>query len=551
MTHPIKIICTLLLLVKINIYAQFEQSVIATGLDYPWEITSGPDGRIWLTERQGKRITAINPVDGNKKTLTRIDDVFYNDASFSRQDGLLGMALHPNLLKGTNEDFVYVAYTYTTDGMASGIETKIVRYTYDLAGDFLKNPFTLLDKLSANSDHNSGRLKFGPDNKLYYTIGDLGANQFNGKCKPIQSQTLPSSDDINTDNYSSYKGKVLRINLDGSIPLDNPELEGVRSHIFTYGHRNAQGIVFDNNGTLYSNEHGPKTDDEINILSSGKNYGWPHVSGYQDDKNYRYCKWASAANCESTDYDNFICPTGEGESEFSWSHPDFVAPIKTFYTVDDDYDFDNPPNGCGSSNFICWPSIAPSSIDIYQSENYAATIPNWGNSLLNVSLKSGRVFRTKLSENGKETTGDVEELWNTQNRYRDIAISDDGTTFYIATDSKGSTSGPSGGKTADLKNPGSILAFKYTGDVLLSDKVLSGKEINYLHPNPVESEISLKINSNIAYTVVLYSITGEIVTTIKFNNNTPVNISDLDKGVYFAKIMGIDGSTFFQKILKK
>jgi len=552
-------ITIVLLASQISTYAQFEKSILTTGLDYPWEITFGPDGRIWTTERQGKRVTAVNPINGNKKTLVQINEVFFNPASFSRQDGLLGMALHPNLLKDTNEDFIYLAYTYSTNGSASGIKARIVRYTYDKSNDLLTTPQILINGLSANSDHNSGRLKFGPDNKLYYTIGDLGANQFNSKCQPIASQLLPSSSDVANMDYSLYKGKVLRINLDGSIPTDNPELNGVRSHIFTYGHRNAQGIVFNNEGILYSNEHGPKTDDEINILIGGKNYGWPHVAGYRDGKNYRYCRWASVSNCESTEYSDFRCPLGEGESEFSWNHPDFTAPIRTFYTVDDDYDFNNPPNGCGSSNFICWPSIAPSSIDLYESDNYTSTIPEWGNSLLNVSLKNGRVYRTKLSGNGKEIIEDSEELWDTQNRYRDIAISNDGITFYIATDSKGSTSGPSGGNTADLENPGAILAFKYVGELeelVLNNATLNLTEnefqkISYLYPNPVKSQLLLKTVKNITPTVTLHSTSGEIVRTLKFEKDSPITVSDLAQGIYFAKITAVNGSSFIQKILKK
>ena len=130
-------------------------------------------------------------------------------------------------------------------------------------------------------------MKIGPDRKLYYTIGDQGNDQLGNYCVPIESQRLPTQAEIQAKNYAAYVGKSLRLNLDGSIPNDNPEIAGVRSHVFTYGHRNPQGIDFGPDGTLYESEHGPKTDDEINILKAGANYGWPHVAGMKDGKAYR------------------------------------------------------------------------------------------------------------------------------------------------------------------------------------------------------------------------------------------------------------------------
>src|SRR5690606_29590328 len=115
--------------------------------------------------------------------------------------------------------------------------------------------------------------------KLYYSCGDLGHNQFGNRCQPIRSQQDPSASDVTNENYQNYSGKTLRINFDGSIPLDNPVFSGVRSHIFTKGHRNPQGLVWEKTasggfsfpvaapgGKLFSSEHGPRTDDEINVL---------------------------------------------------------------------------------------------------------------------------------------------------------------------------------------------------------------------------------------------------------------------------------------------
>ncbi len=110
------------------------------------------------------------------------------------------------------------------------------------------------------------------------------------------------------------------MNPDGSIPDDNPAINGVRSHIFTYGHRNAQGIAVGPSGDLYISEHGDKSDDELNRLQAGGNYGWPYVSGYNDDKAYQFVNWSAAENCEDLTFNN-IAPPPPGvpvmnESEF-------------------------------------------------------------------------------------------------------------------------------------------------------------------------------------------------------------------------------------------
>jgi PQQ-dependent dehydrogenase (s-GDH family) len=267
----------------------FALRVMATELAHPWEIVVGPDGYLWITERTGHRVTRVNPADGSTQVAVTIEEVHVSSPRDSRQDGLLGMALHPELLLETGNDYVYVAYTYDLDpGEAVERRVKIRRYTYDAAGQTLGEPLDLLTDLPGSTDHNSGRLVFGQDQKLYYTIGEQGNNQFQRFCLPILAQELPTAADISASDWSRYPGKVLRLNLDGSIPPDNPTLAGVQSHVYTYGHRNIQGLVAGPGGQLYGAEHGPKTDDEINLLEAGRNYGWPHVAGYQDDQAYSY-----------------------------------------------------------------------------------------------------------------------------------------------------------------------------------------------------------------------------------------------------------------------
>jgi PQQ-dependent dehydrogenase (s-GDH family) len=185
----------------------------------------GFDDMLWVTERTGKRITRVNPATGEQKVAVTIEEV----QAPGGQDGLMGLA--PDL--GNN--VVYTAYTYTDRSLPPHetraptspyrfLYTKIVRLTYDRAKETLGNPVTLIAGLPAGNDHLAGRLKIGPDRKLYYTIGDLGNNQLGNYCIPIEAQRLPTLAEIQAKNYAAYVGKSLRLNLDGSIPNDNPEI---------------------------------------------------------------------------------------------------------------------------------------------------------------------------------------------------------------------------------------------------------------------------------------------------------------------------------------
>jgi PQQ-dependent dehydrogenase (s-GDH family) len=250
---------------------------------------------------------------------------------------------------------------------------------------------------------------------------------------------------------STYQGKILRINLDGSIPNDNPTLNGVRSHIYTYGHRNPQGLAFGAQARLYSTEHGPDTDDEFNQIEAGKNYGWPRVAGYNDDKVYVYANWAeSPVPCSSLRFDQTVVPAAVPQlKESAWSSPDFKAPLKTFFTVENGYDI----RAQGSA------TIAPGGLDIYPANG---TIPGWADSALALSLKFGKVYRVKLAGSGAAVAAEPTEHLKSTNRYRDIALNPDGRTIYISTDSAGSSTDDNGRSTRTLANPGSIIAFTYT-----------------------------------------------------------------------------------------
>ena len=248
---------------------------------------------MWVTERTAGQVTKVNPRSGAKDTILTIRDVV---STPGEQDGLLGMELD----RRRGSLHAYLSYTYDGDpGPALDRRQRIVRYTYDAAADRLRRPRSLILGLRASDDHNSGRIKLGRDGKLYYTIGDRGNNQDLNACRRNQAQRLPTAAEVRAKNWTAYQGKTLRLNKDGSIPGDNPVIAGVRSHIYTYGHRNAQGLVVGPDGRVYSSEQGPKSDDELNVLRRGGNYGWPRIAGYQDNSAYVYGNWsARASGCD-------------------------------------------------------------------------------------------------------------------------------------------------------------------------------------------------------------------------------------------------------------
>ncbi len=436
--------------------AQFERSVVTTEVDSPWEVTSGPDGMLWVTERAKGRVTRVDPESGDIKVALTIKDSFSKDSS---QTGLMGMALDPQLDKGSSNQYVYVAYTYAEDPKAKQPvrHMRLARYTWDKATEKLGEPKTLLDDLPAKVDHNAGRLVYGKDKHLYYSMGEEGRNQFDSTCLEILAQHTPTAAEVAAHDYTNYMGKILRVNLDGSIPKDNPTINGVRSHVFTIGHRNPQGLVAAPDGSVYSSEQGPKTDDEINLLKSGGNYGWPRVAGFKDDKAYVYGNWSAWSGCTPSKFSDLAIPKGVPlQKESTFDDKNFVPPLATFYTVKTGYDFDDPK--CAEvGGFVCWPTVAPSSIDIYTSD----AIPGWKTSLLMPSLKNGTVFRVPLLAKGK--AGKAEELFRSVNRYRDTAVSADGKTIYVAMDGGGPTRDADNNPTTEVDDPHAILAFTYTG----------------------------------------------------------------------------------------
>ena len=230
---------------------------VAEGLEIPWALAFTPDGRILVTERPG-RIRVIRDAQLLEQPMAVLEVATVSEA------GLMGIAVDPNF---ADNGHLYVCYTYRTDSgglFGSGaLFNRVARLTEsDGRAGYLK---VLLDHIPAARNHNGCRIRFGPDDKLYVTMGDAQS--------PEEAQSL-----------ESLSGKILRLERDGSVPADNPFLG---SYIYSYGHRNPQGLDWHpKTGDLYITEHGPSRDDEINILSAGENYGWPHVTGASSDPAY-------------------------------------------------------------------------------------------------------------------------------------------------------------------------------------------------------------------------------------------------------------------------
>jgi glucose/arabinose dehydrogenase len=218
----------------------------AENLDIPWSIVWTPDGTIFFTERPGNVKIIQNGIVSEKPILSlEVGGV---------EGGLLGIALDPNY---SENHYIYLYYTYN-DFLST--QNKVVRYVE--SNLTLTEDKVLIDKIPGGPFHDGGRIKFGPDDKLYITTGDAG------------------NADLSQDK-NSVAGKILRINSDGSIPDDNPFSN---SPIYSLGHRNPQGIDWDEAGNLVATEHGPSgwhgvAHDEINVIVPGANYGWPDIIG--------------------------------------------------------------------------------------------------------------------------------------------------------------------------------------------------------------------------------------------------------------------------------
>lgn len=332
-------------------YHDFNLIEITDGLEYPWGMAFLPDGNILVTEKTG-RLTRVNVETGKKQNITGLPEI-----AEIGQGGLLDVLVHPDFQSNKT---IFLSYAGRSD---RGYGTEVVRAQIDGSKlTNMKNIFEAVPKTRGRV-HFGSRLLWGVDNKIYITLGERGQ--------------MDEAQDPKT-----HLGSTIRINEDGSVPDDNPfyNHEHYRPEIFTYGNRNVQGIALHpETNEIWSHEHGPKGGDEINILKSGNNYGWPKIT-------------------YGIDYTGF-------EITDKTSAPGMEQPI------------------------LYWaPSIAPCGMIFYQGNKF----PKWQGDIFVGALVQTHLRRVRI-ENGKVIEQE-ELLKRFEERIRDVELGPDGY-IYIVNDS--------------------------------------------------------------------------------------------------------------------
>ena len=450
-----------------------EREVI-NNLDVPWEIKWGPDDHIWVTERGSYSsqqppigfVSRINVENGTKHVVLDLSDVVFD----VYESGLLGMEFHPDFNNGS--PYVFLAYTY---GPNNNPLEKIVAYEYDADNDQLINETVLVDGIDANSTHVGCRLLALEDQTLLITTGD--------------AQQWMESQDPNI-----ITGKTLKISINtqdgswGQPASDNPDPNSI---VYTLGHRNAQGLALGPNGIIYSSEHGPSNDDELNIIEANSNYGWPNVQGF----------------CDNINVDTY-----------------YAEDINSNYTETDyceEYNIVEPLWSSGTS------TIAPSDIIWYDHP----AIPEFQNSLLMTVLKGKKLVRFKFNMDGQQITEEDDFFVNTWGRLRDICVSPDGK-IYLATN----------GYNWPSQGPNEIIELSNDAYYAASSEELKTKLSIY--PNPIKSDellhlTGLENNQNITIT----DLSGKVILTQQVYNNS-IDIRNIKTGMYI-----IHCQSFKQKLM--
>ncbi len=439
------------------------QTDLTTSINLPWEILWGPDDYIWCTSRTGY-VYRIDPVSGEYTTVLNISTLVPNGGS--SEPGLLGMTMHPDW---QTNPIVFLVYNYI-----QGVNVRERLVAYEWNGTALVNAETLINDIPGNYIHNGSRLVVSPDEKIMMTTGDTGGQQGG----------------LLAQDISSLNGKTLRINLDGSTPDDNPNPD---SYVWSFGHRNSQGLCYGPTGILYSSEHGPQNSDEFNIIEENRNYGWPSVEGA----------------CNTPSEITFCETNNVREPLMEWS-----------------------------------PCVAVNGIVYY---NHPA-IPEWQNSVL-MGVMGGlsgtgsdrdRVSVLHLSEDGMSVTGEDKYFTTLNQRFRDVCFNPYDGSVYVALNGTGY---PGSG-------PNKIIKFS-NNEFVSVDNLDNKSHLIYVFPNPAGDSITLDIvESLIGKKARFYSISGKLVKEITLRSvQELVDITELSKGSYWI-VAGESGEKISRSFIK-
>jgi len=498
----------------------FTRTELPTTLHIPWEIIYGPDDYLWISEDSGI-VSRVNPLNGDKVVVYKADDYFAGDSSEQlalcfKPDighGTTGMALHPDFLN-SNTPYIYYVYSYNSGtAQAPATKFKIVRLTWDIGIDSVIAHKDLVLNMPTGYDHLGGRLM--AINRegipyLFFTVGDNGISEQNS---PTCYEPQSNNPNVHAQDPNFKNGKVHRFNIDGSIPADNP-IPG--NSFYTRGHRNPQGLMYNKDkDILFDIEHGDRTDDEINILDKGKNYGWKYVRGYHD-----------GLFPGELDFINNYVPNPQIAGD---------ALVEAFFS----WCAVTPPT---EEDFLTWCTVAPSGGEYYNSDG----IPEWKNSLLVVTLKNGtttdqELYQFKLNPDGKSLVTSTAQNPNPKKffgadqllngRLRDLAVSPDGKKIYL------------------VNNFGDVLDHitVYTYQPTATHSV-NTDQLFVLYPNPTQDILHVQSNENIE-SLEVYTIMGQqTIANQLYTDN--VDISRLNPGMYFLKIKSEFNSPVIKSFVK-
>ncbi|TFD63595.1 PQQ-dependent sugar dehydrogenase [Cryobacterium ruanii] len=229
-----------------------EPVVIASGLEAPWSILRLPDGATLISERDTTRVRELLP-DGSVREAGTVAAAQPNG-----EGGLLGLAFLADETAPGGDGWIYAYFSTATDNRIERMPLAGPPGSHSLGP-----PALVLDSIPRAGNHNGGRIAFGPDGLLYATAGDAG-------------------NPANAQNLDVLGGKILRLTPTGAVPEDNP----FGTRVYSFGHRNPQGLAWDSRGQLWASEFGQNTWDELNRIVPGGNYGWPLVEGQAGDPAY-------------------------------------------------------------------------------------------------------------------------------------------------------------------------------------------------------------------------------------------------------------------------